>query len=175
MCPASMFANSRTVSANGLVNMPRISTGIMIGSSHTGSPGGIRLWKWPTIPYFEMPAHCCAANETSASASVTAMFPVEVAEKGKQAHERRRQDEEEEAAQQRRELAPVAVADVRLGHLVADEDDQALDRGADPARDPAAAVAAHGELRDHDHQDRHQEQEQHVLRGEDPRNGPSIA
>ena len=42
MWPASMLANSRTMSANGCVNMPRISTGIMIGSSHVGRPGGTR-------------------------------------------------------------------------------------------------------------------------------------
>src|SRR5207253_4939908 len=40
MCPATMLAKRRTVRANGLVNSPRISTGSMIGYSHTGTPLG---------------------------------------------------------------------------------------------------------------------------------------
>ena len=39
MCPASMLAKSRIMRAKGFVNMLRISTGIMIGSSHAGRPG----------------------------------------------------------------------------------------------------------------------------------------
>ena len=42
----------------------------------------MRLWKWPTIPYFEIPAYCCAAKETRARPIVTARLPVEVAAKG---------------------------------------------------------------------------------------------
>src|SRR6185503_16778584 len=42
-CPAVMLANNRTHSANGLVNIPRISTGIMIGISQTGRP-------WHQVP-----------------------------------------------------------------------------------------------------------------------------
>ena len=38
MWPASMLAKSRMVRAKGLVNRPRISTGIMIGQSHQGTP-----------------------------------------------------------------------------------------------------------------------------------------
>ena len=41
-CPAVMFANNRTVSENGLVNIPKISTIGMIGIgnfNHQGNPG----------------------------------------------------------------------------------------------------------------------------------------
>jgi len=38
MCPASSWRRADH-EAKGLVNMLRISTGIMIGSSHAGSPG----------------------------------------------------------------------------------------------------------------------------------------
>jgi hypothetical protein len=82
MWPASMLAKSRIMRAKGFVNMLRISTGIMIGSSHAGSPGGTRLWKCPTRPYFEIPAYCWAAKEMRARPIVTARFPVEVAAKG---------------------------------------------------------------------------------------------
>ncbi len=40
------------------------------------------LWKWPTTPYFEMPAYCWAAKETRARPIVTARLPVEVAANG---------------------------------------------------------------------------------------------
>src|SRR5262245_55027529 len=82
MWPASMFAKSRIMSAKGFVNMEMISTGIMMGRSHAGSPGGTMPMKWCTTPYFEIPAHCWARNEIVARASVTARFPVEVAENG---------------------------------------------------------------------------------------------
>ena len=71
-----MFANRRIISANGFVNMPSISTGIMMGSRNTGSPGGTMPLKWCQAPYFEIPAHCWARNETKASPSVTLRFAV---------------------------------------------------------------------------------------------------
>ena len=42
MCPATMFAKRRTVSAKGLMNSPSTSTGTMIGNSHLGTPAGTR-------------------------------------------------------------------------------------------------------------------------------------
>ena len=43
ICPAVMFANNRMHRANGFVNCPMISTGIIIGKSHMGIPWGIRF------------------------------------------------------------------------------------------------------------------------------------
>jgi len=40
ICPAIIFANNRIHNAKGLVNCPMISTGIMIGKSQAGIPGG---------------------------------------------------------------------------------------------------------------------------------------
>jgi hypothetical protein len=62
--------------------MLRISTGIMMGRSHMGRPGGTRAWKWCTNPLVEIPAYCWATKDTVARARVTARLPVEVAEKG---------------------------------------------------------------------------------------------
>ena len=42
MCPATMLAKRRTVSAKGLVNSPSTSTGTMMGNSHLGTPAGTR-------------------------------------------------------------------------------------------------------------------------------------
>jgi len=40
ICPATMFANRRTINANGFVNTPNNSTGNMINSlTTTGTPG----------------------------------------------------------------------------------------------------------------------------------------
>ena len=58
--------------------MPSSSTGIMIGSSHLGRPGGTMAAKWCTTPYFEIPAHCMARKATAARPMVTLMLPVEV-------------------------------------------------------------------------------------------------
>src|SRR5690554_2138903 len=43
ICPAVMLANKRIASAAGLVNMPKISTGIISGLSHQGT-GGLKIW-----------------------------------------------------------------------------------------------------------------------------------
>ena len=135
MWPASMLAKSRIMRAKGFVNMLRISTGIMMGSSHAGSPGGIRLWKWPATPYFEIPAYCCAAKETRARPMVTARLPVEVAAKGMRPSSAATRMKKKKLHSSGRELPPVRVADVGLRDLVADEEDEALDRRPDAARD----------------------------------------
>ena len=42
ICPAVMFANKRIASANGFVNIPIISTGIIKGFIHHGT-GGFKM------------------------------------------------------------------------------------------------------------------------------------
>ena len=42
MCPAVMLAKSLIISANGLVNKPIISTGIILGKSIFGTPGVLK-------------------------------------------------------------------------------------------------------------------------------------
>ena len=43
--PAVMLANNRIHNAKGLVNCPMISTGIIMGKSQEGMPGGITFCK----------------------------------------------------------------------------------------------------------------------------------
>lgn len=43
MWPAVMLANKRMASAAGLVNIPKISTGIINGFNHQGT-GGLKIW-----------------------------------------------------------------------------------------------------------------------------------
>ena len=43
MCPAEIFANSLIIKANGFVNIPTISIGIMIGIKANGTPGGLKI------------------------------------------------------------------------------------------------------------------------------------
>lgn len=43
MCPAVKFANKRTINENGFVNIPKTSTGIIIGNSHFGTPGVAKI------------------------------------------------------------------------------------------------------------------------------------
>src|SRR6266702_1044626 len=62
-----------------------------------------------------------------------------------EAEQGRHQDEEQEAAEERHEPRPVAMADVLLGDVVADEDDQPLHEGPDPRRDPPRPVAPQGQ------------------------------
>ena len=82
MCPAVMLANRRTQRAKGLVNIPTISTGIMIGSSQKGMPWGRRFLKWPTSPCSRTPPSWIIKNASPASPAVTLMFDVAVAPYG---------------------------------------------------------------------------------------------
>ena len=43
ICPAVMFANKRIIKANGFVKTPIISTGTIIGSNQTGTPGVAKI------------------------------------------------------------------------------------------------------------------------------------
>ena len=169
MWPASMFAKRRIMSANGFVNMLRISTGIMMGSSHAGRPGGIRLWKCPTTPYFEIPAYCCAAKDTRARPIVTARLPVEVAEKGMRPSSAATRMKEKKLHSSGVNWRPSSWP--MLGSAMSSrmKSTSALDRGAEAARDLPPAVAAHREPRDQDHERRRGEEEDQVLRGQDER------
>ena len=43
MWPATMLANNLIIKANGLVNMPSISTGTKITLTQPGTPGGLMM------------------------------------------------------------------------------------------------------------------------------------
>ncbi len=43
MCPAVIFANKRIINAKGLVKIPTISIGIIIGSNASGTPGVAKI------------------------------------------------------------------------------------------------------------------------------------
>jgi hypothetical protein len=43
ICPAVIFANNRIIRAPGFENNPMISTGIITGRSHNGTPGGAKI------------------------------------------------------------------------------------------------------------------------------------
>ena len=43
ICPAVMFANKRTINANGLVKIPTISIGIIMINKGTGTPGVAKI------------------------------------------------------------------------------------------------------------------------------------
>ena len=43
MWPAVMFANKRIIKANGLVKIPTISMGIIMGIKANGTPGGLKM------------------------------------------------------------------------------------------------------------------------------------
>lgn len=78
ICPANIFANNLIISAKGLENNPIISTGIIIGSSHIGTPGGANT----CVQYDLLPLNCMTINVQQASTNVIAMFPVTFAPKG---------------------------------------------------------------------------------------------
>ena len=82
-CVRPTCAKSRTMRAKGLVNMLRISTGIMMGRSHAGSPGGTRPREEVVHhPVLADPPPLLRRNEMAARARATEMLPVAVAEKG---------------------------------------------------------------------------------------------
>ena len=43
MCPAEMLANSLIIKAKGLVKIPTISIGIIMGINAKGTPGGLKI------------------------------------------------------------------------------------------------------------------------------------
>jgi hypothetical protein len=145
--------------------MLRISTGIMMGRSQKGSPGGMMFLKWPTTPYFEIdPGEGHRHRDVPGGRRPREPpLAVLVGRQRHQAEERRDQDEEEEAAQERGVLPAVAVADVRLRDVVADEEDQPLHRRPQPPRDLAPLIAADREPGHQHHEERRQHEEGEVL------------
>src|SRR6478735_5346725 len=71
MWPAVMFANKRIIKANGLVNKPMISTGIINGYNQSGTCG-VNTW----LQYVLVPFKVVITNVTNANTNVTAIFPV---------------------------------------------------------------------------------------------------
>ena len=43
ICPATILANNLIIKANGLVNMPKISTGTKMIFTQPGTPGGLMI------------------------------------------------------------------------------------------------------------------------------------
>src|SRR5690606_34175563 len=78
MWPAVMFANKRIINAKGLVNTPIISTGIISGFNHQGT-GGLKICP----QYYLFPLNKIISNVIAANTIVTAIFPVTLAEPGK--------------------------------------------------------------------------------------------
>lgn len=75
MCPAVMFANKRTVNANGFVKIPITSIGIMIINNGTGTPGVAKM----CFQQFLFPENTVTNNVRQANTTVTAIFPVKFA------------------------------------------------------------------------------------------------
>ena len=78
MCPASMFANNRIISANGFESNPMISTGIIIGRSQKGTPGVAKTCFQCDL----FALNCVIRNVQAARINVIAIFPVTFPPKG---------------------------------------------------------------------------------------------
>src|SRR5664279_3417011 len=76
--PATIFANNLIISANGFVNKPIISTGIIIGNSQNGTPGVAKT----CLQYILLPLNCITINVQAARTNVTAILPVTMAPNG---------------------------------------------------------------------------------------------
>ena len=72
ICPAVIFAKRRIIRAKGLVNIPIISTGIIIGASQTGTPGVLKI----CCQYPLFPLRVVMRKVMVASTKVTAILPV---------------------------------------------------------------------------------------------------
>jgi hypothetical protein len=83
MCPATMLAKRRTVSAKGFVKSPKNSITNISGQSARGTPEGTRCVQYATAPCARMPAICVRMNVNSARTIVTDTFPVAVEIPGK--------------------------------------------------------------------------------------------
>ena len=77
-CPAVMFANNLTDNANGLVNKPINSTGIIMGSNHNGTPGVAKICLQKSL----FPKNRYVKKVMSASPNVTLKDAVAVADPG---------------------------------------------------------------------------------------------
>ena len=72
ICPAKIFANNRIIKANGFENNPIISTGIITGRSHNGTPGVAKI----CFQYNLLPLNCIITKVQVANVRVIAMLPV---------------------------------------------------------------------------------------------------
>lgn len=78
ICPAVMFANKRTVKANGFVKTPTISIGIIIGNKAAGTPGGLKM----CAQYLFFAENKVRIRVNNAKTSVKLIFPVKLAPPG---------------------------------------------------------------------------------------------
>lgn len=78
MWPAVMFANKRTINANGLDKTPIISTGIIIGYNHHGTCGTKMCFQYALLPF-----KLVTKNVINPITKVNAIFPVKFAPPGK--------------------------------------------------------------------------------------------
>jgi hypothetical protein len=79
MCPAVMFANKRINRAIGFARIPISSTGIIIGNNQKGTPGVANT----CFQYSLFPFMFVIMNVINAKVIVKEMFPVKLAEPGK--------------------------------------------------------------------------------------------
>ena len=78
MWPAVMFANKRIISAKGLVKIPTISIGTIIGIKASGTPGGLKICDQQDL----FPKRLVTISVITDKTSVTPMFPVTFADPG---------------------------------------------------------------------------------------------
>ena len=78
ICPAEIFANSLIIKANGFVNIPTISMGIMIGIKANGTPGGLKICP----QYVLFPERLVTIKVMKDKTRVTAILPVKFAAAG---------------------------------------------------------------------------------------------
>ena len=76
--PAVMFANKRTINANGFDNTPIISTGIIIGYNHHGTSGKKMCFQYDLFPLMLV-----TKNVITPITTVKAILPVKLAPPGK--------------------------------------------------------------------------------------------
>ena len=79
MCPATMFANKRTISAKGFVNTPKSSTGNMMKiRTNKGTPGNQKICPQKCLLVLKI----ITTKETTPNTTVNAIFPVTLADPG---------------------------------------------------------------------------------------------
>lgn len=79
ICPAVIFAKRRIIKAKGLVKIPISSIGARIGSTHHGTPLGVKMCPQK----FLFPFNSMSSSVNRAKENVKAMFPDKFALKGK--------------------------------------------------------------------------------------------
>ena len=79
ICPAEMLANNLIINAKGLVKIPTISIGIIIGIKAKGTPGGLNI----CTQYDLLPEMLVTINVIKDKTKVIAILPVTLAEPGR--------------------------------------------------------------------------------------------